>query len=140
MPATPSSDRLAALRRQRALVQQHLAWLDQEITAAEGAHGEVGSIRSGTAQVPAAPVIAPVAALSGTAQPASSESPPPDAAEVDAETETSLAEADAMLDRYRRPSTDLQRDVRTGCLLYFAAALLITAVVVVSLYFALRHP
>lgn len=29
-------DRLAELRRQRALVQQHLAWLDAEIAAAEG--------------------------------------------------------------------------------------------------------
>lgn len=37
-PTLPGvSDRLAELRRQRALVQQHLAWLDEEIAAAEGA-------------------------------------------------------------------------------------------------------
>ncbi len=39
----PVSDRLQDLRRQRALVQQHLAWLDTEIAAAESPAGTLPS-------------------------------------------------------------------------------------------------
>jgi CHASE3 domain sensor protein len=39
------TDRLQELRRQRALVQQHLAWLDGAIAAAESAAGALPSAR-----------------------------------------------------------------------------------------------
>jgi hypothetical protein len=115
------ADRLEELRRQRALVQQHLEWLDREIAAESG--------KSTQAQTGAK--LAAVVTLSNpanvTAPPGPAESAPqrnPDA-------------ADKILDEYRVAPESLQSDVRKGCWIYFAAALAIFFGVVAILYFAL---
>jgi hypothetical protein len=120
--------RLAELHRQRKLVQEHLAWLDEQIAQATPSAGAVaGGGRVEPIATPTANSAAQEAATQGTTtQPL-----------VAATTDTAM---DAELDRYRRPASDLQRDVRMGCLLYFAAGLLMTAAIVAILYFALRHP
>ncbi len=117
-PAPPAtvgkmSDRLAELRRQRALVQSHLTWLDAEIAR------ESGSAPTGAA---------PATATHPTALPAlvpapSFEDPPP-----------MTPVADTILQEYRVPETALKSDVRKGCFLYFIAALAAVAVGVVLLY------
>ncbi len=113
------SDRLAELRRQRALVQTHLAWLDAEIARAAGA--------TTTTLPPAAP--APTVAVPSAALPAvpATEDPP-----------RMTPVADTILEEYRVPEASLKNDVRKGCLLYFAAALAAVAAGVVVLYFLFR--
>ncbi len=106
-------DRLAELRRQRALLTEHLAWLDGEIATAAD--------RSGEPPAPAAapapgPVPTPPAPIPGAGPPAS-------------------PEVEAIIDRYRSSPGAVQRDLRRGCFLYLAAAVVLTALGVTALYF-----
>ncbi len=109
-------DRLSQLRRQRALVQEQLEWINREIASAE-AGGEVSP----------APVARSVALQNAAAAPAAS---PPT-------TATTAVEED-IIARYRVGSDTLKHDVKKGCAIYFSAALLLLAAVVVILYFSLR--
>jgi hypothetical protein len=115
----PAPDRLAELQRQRALIQQHLAWLDREIAAAERR-----------------PIAAPSDAPQALPSPAVPSALP---AGRDATTAELEAEAEAVMAEYRLSSTDVQRDVRRGCFIYAAAGFLLFVAVVAGLYFALRH-
>ena len=127
------SDRLEELRRQRALVQTHLDWLDREIAA----HAPPPET---TPPVPReAPVRAPVYTLRHSAAAILAHAAAPASAPV---ASRSAASADAILDEYRVPPDTLKTDVRKGCFLYFFVALAVVAVVVTGLYFALsaRHP
>lgn len=133
------SERLSELLRQRALLQQHLAWLDREIASATTpTTAPVPSMVSLPAPValPTLPAVAgatpPVATIVGTptlaSNPATGPASPP----------AVTPNPDAILDKYRTEPRSLQQDVRKGCFLYFAAALLILALGVLGLYFALR--
>jgi hypothetical protein len=115
------SDRLAELRRQRALVQQHLEWLDREIAAADGGAASTGT----TLSTPAA-----TAALSPPAAPLKP------AVETPAQTDEV---SEQILQEYRVPSESLQQDVRKGCLLYFVAGLTLFALGIVVLYFLVQR-
>lgn len=108
------SDRLVDLRRQRALVQEQLNWLDAEIRAAEQ-------------RLPAASV-----AASAPPSPPPASKPPAAASAID-------AMADAMLEEYKIPPKALHTDVKKGCLLYFAGALVLLILGVAVLYLALRR-
>jgi len=136
-------DRLAELRRQRALIQEHLSWLDKQIAeagdktpplpAAPGA-----SPTASTAPVPApdataAGVVAAALKASASAGTASSVTPlvPTDAPEV-------AAAAEAILEEYRSDPVSLKTDVRKGCFLYFFGALALVALGVAVLWFAFR--
>lgn len=116
--------RLAELRRQRALLQEHLAWLDREIAATADA-------------------ATPSAALSDRSSPSSlSRDIPVVARSAAPELVTSLPTAglpfaDTMLDEYRLDPRALKSDVRKGCLIYFAAAFALLILAVTILYFAL---
>lgn len=105
-----SADRLAELRRQRALAQEQLAWLDREIAAQTA--GQM-------ATPPAASALPPISPRADT---------PPTA-----------ASADALMEDYRVPPAALHQDVRKGCFVYFALALAVLVAVTLGLYFALRH-
>jgi hypothetical protein len=102
------SDRLQELLRQRALQKEHLDWIDREIAALQG-----------SPQPSPPPDLSPPPPLSE----------PPRAGESDAE---------AILDEYRRPTVSIEKSTKTGCFIYFAAALLLTAVFVVAVYFYSR--
>jgi hypothetical protein len=117
----PDSPRLAELRRQRALVQEHLAWLDREIAAAGGTGASTTAQPAADNRPPVAPS---TTGLTGAA--------PAAVAAVD-------TAADAILEDYRTPASKLQQDVRLGCFMYFAAALVAVGAGVVVLYFLLRH-
>lgn len=119
-PTVPPMDRLAELRRQRALVQEHLDWLDREIAAAGGSTPALLSPRP-AAFTPAPAIVAKL--------------PPsiPAAATPDAR------EAETILEQYRTSDKSLKTDVRKGCLLYFAAAFVLLGLGVAALWFAFRR-
>jgi hypothetical protein len=117
------SDRLAELRRQRALVQEQLAWIDREIVSVEKQLGAVPAEGPPTIVQLAPPAPKKPSPLS-PATPAGAAVEP-------------LAEA--IYEEYKVPPEALRRDVRQGCLVYFAGALVVLALAVVGLYFALRQ-
>jgi hypothetical protein len=82
------SDRLQELLRQKALLDEHAAWLEREI-AAERTRTSVAS-----------PAASP--------HPSTSPAPP---------SATAGAEADALLDQYRSNPQSIQQEVKRGCLL-----------------------
>lgn len=106
-------DRLAELVRQRALVQEHLGWLNREIAAAAetarvGPPGESAATNPPAAAAPVAPAI-----------------PGFDADEIAA--------------RYQVSPVTVKNDVRKGCLLYFVAGLGLLVAATAGLYFLLRQ-
>ena len=148
------SDRLAELRRQRALLADHLAWLDREI-AAEAKQVPAERVVAPNPVTPGIPAASPARALSvataadatvattvtvvapgvaatgkgtGTAAAAPAPAIPP----------ASTAQAEAMLEEYRVKPDTLKSDVQKGCLLYFALALGLVALGVTVLWFALK--
>lgn len=107
--------RLDDLQRQRALVQQHLAWLDREIAAAQS------TAPTGPAALP--PDAAPLA-------PRLSRPTPGAVPDTDAE---------AILDQYRSAAPTLKTEVRNGCLLYAGGALALLLLGAFALSFFLRR-
>ncbi|HVS53387.1 MAG TPA: hypothetical protein VHD62_13610 [Opitutaceae bacterium] len=128
------SDRLNELRRQRALMQEHLAWLDSEIATAEKSSGEATVAAVSPAPSPApAPVLRTtprVVSLTPVATPRATTA-------VSAPAPADPL-AEKILEEYRVPEKSLREDVRRGCFLYFAGALLVLGGVVVALYFLLH--
>lgn len=104
------ADRLEELRRQRALLQQHLDWLDAEIAQVEPGAKPPESPRVSLAPAPAAPLGRPLP-----------------------------ADAEAILSQYRSDPGHVRQDVRKGCLLYFAGAMLLLGLGVAGLYLLLRR-
>jgi hypothetical protein len=116
------SDRLAELRRQRTLVQQHLDWLDREISAAQ-AHTAAAN---------------PSTSIAASAEPVSAAVTAP--LSKPAEQATGADEvSDQILQEYRVPSESLQQDVRKGCLLYFTAGFMLFLLGIVALYFLVQR-
>ncbi len=100
------SDRLTELRRQRALAQEQLAWLDREI-----------------------------ARESGAAQPPASPAPPTSAPRPMVNTATAETDAEALLAQYKSDPKNLHSDVKRGCFLYFFAAFALVALGLLAFYF-----
>jgi hypothetical protein len=121
-------DRLSELVRQRALVLEHLAWLEREIAAAQ-APPSAPLPPSPPAPlpgfpIPPVPVAAPAAALTA----------PPDATPSGHHLP---GEPDAILEQYRVSPTAVKEDVRKGCFLYFVGAFVVVVIVIAILYFAI---
>ena len=110
-------DRLAELRRQRALVQQHLEWLDAEIAAES--QREERDISPAVTPKPGRPVITRPVAMPTRS--------------ISSQASTPL---DPLLGQQPLAASDVKQDVKKGCLLYFAAALAAVVVSVAILYFA----
>jgi hypothetical protein len=154
MPA-PAPDRLQQLLRQRALLQEHLAWLDREIADASSgvtapppaptpvaraaqqplvipspATPPTRTILGAPPAKPAAPYLASQAAqiLSASAVTPPTDTPP--AVEV---------AADEILEQYRVAPDSMKTDVKKGCFLYFFGALVFVALGVVVLYFVFQR-
>lgn len=119
-----SADRLAELHRQRALLQEHLAWLDREIVEASPPTKPSGS---GVAlPTPAITSAAPERSAREVAIPA----PPPSG--------SGLA-PDTILDEFRVAPDTLRTDVRKGCILYFVGAFAVLALCIMVMYYALSR-
>ncbi|MBI4625166.1 MAG: hypothetical protein HY736_18345 [Verrucomicrobia bacterium] len=121
MPA----DRLAELLRQRALLQEHLAWLDREIVDASPR-----TTPRDSSPPPPLPAPAPLDTASAAREPVLPEAAPPAA----------VLAPDAIIEEYRVAPDALRTDVRKGCFLYFAAAFAVLILGVMAMYFALRRP
>lgn len=91
------SDRLQELLRQRQLIQEHLAWLDQQIARERGESAPSATpLPSTVVHRPSAPVpTAPAAAHAATPAP------------------------DEIIAQYHRDPKDLTQDVRKGCFAAF---------------------
>lgn len=123
------SDRLAELLRQRALLQEHLAWLDREIAALR----DTGkSTDSGPGASPAAAVN--VAAQSGGAGPGS-----PIASVTVIPSGPPAADADAIIQRYGYDPRSTTADVKRGCWIAFIGAFVCIALLILAVWF-LRGP
>lgn len=147
------SDRLPELLRQRALVQEHLAWLDREIAAASGApltpppsalsDPSKLTLRQtpapASAPLPAAPSYVAAQAAAITQHAAASRAAAAASTAASAESPLVTATAESILDEYRVPPDTLKTDVRKGCFLYFFVALGAVAALVTVLYFVLHH-
>ena len=118
------SDRLNDLRRERAVIQAHLAWLDREIAAQSGPDAPAPAQTPATPAIPSAPVTA------------STPVPPPASA---AATDTPSPEIDAALASYRQDPVALQSDIRKGCFLYFGFACLLLLLAVGGFYLYSRN-
>jgi hypothetical protein len=104
------SDRLPELQRQRALIQGHLAWLDQEIASATGK--------------PATPLITPLP----VAKPAITATARPPASAVEEPL------TDDLIAKFGTETQNSTESVRRGCYIFFAVALVILLVGVYGLY------
>ena len=130
-------DRLAELVRQRALVLEHLDWLEREIATAKSVAAP--SAMASASSPPATTSPASESATSATtAAPGNTEG----AESRSASLTTSLVagmppEAEIILDQYRATSATVKQDVRKGCFLYFAAAFVVLGLVVAILYFTI---
>ncbi len=129
------SDRLRELLRQRALLQEHLAWLDREIAGASdsttAAPAAAPTVRSSQPVPVPLPAAVPLPALPpASSAPIASALPAPPPVDVTPVAENILRE-------YRVEPRSLQQDVRKGCLLYFVAAFVLLGLGVTVLYFAI---
>ena len=110
-PLSPMPDRLDELRKQRALVQQHLTWLDHEIAA-----------------VTVTRLTLPPFAMRGTTRPPMSTATTPPIPGAKPVVIPELSEFQVNPD-------DVKVDTRKGCILYTALAFVILVLVLVVIYF-----
>ena len=108
------SERLNKLFRQRTLLQEHLAWLEQEISA------ENSPAAKSAPNVSTRPPMPLARSLDQAAT-----------AQIDAETE-------ALLAKHQNETNSLKSKLRLGCFMYFGLALLLLGVSVAGLYFFSR--
>jgi hypothetical protein len=121
-------DRLAELVRQRALLEEHLAWLNREIDEATRSSGANVSSLALAPPPTARPPLPPQVSTTLT---------PSEGARSSVPAQNSPS-ADDIFAEYRVPPAAMKDSVRKGCLLYFVAGLGLLFVVVAILYFALR--
>jgi hypothetical protein len=106
------TDRLQKLLRQRALLQEHLAWLNQEISEVEG--------------IPSLPITA-----DRTAQ---TVAPPAPSAVKTSD------EAQKILSQFQKDASVMKTDTRRGCLILFSLAMAFFALALfIGYYFYTRH-
>ncbi len=127
-----SPDRLAELRRQRALVAQHLAWIDAELTAAGAGKPPAPSGKP-------APAETELSGLDGLPNPAA-----PAAPSAGAGTETESADpalalanarADEIIEKYRATEALDPNEAKRGCLILFVAFFVLGAVTLIAIYY-----
>jgi hypothetical protein len=156
------SDRLSELHRQRALLQQHLAWLDREIAlASQQGATQRPQISDPAPLPPTSPSIAAAAkpditvatevdrnvattinVVAPTPTVASGATPPASPGTTTAlftPTTATNPLPDEVLDQYRVAPEAVQEDVRKGCFLYFGLAFILLFAVVAILWFAFRR-
>ena len=119
-----SPDRLAELRRQRALVAQHLAWIDSELTAAGAGQ---------TSQPLAAPPPTIPSAVSD--EPGEPTAPATLAASEDAAIALAQTRADEIIEKYRATEALDPRAAKRGCLVLFGAFFAFAGFVILAIYY-----
>jgi hypothetical protein len=118
-------ERLAELKRQRAGIAAHLAWLDREIAACEGVRPASGA--TGPATGPTIPFPPPSTAAATAMQAPAAPLP----------LQGSAADATSSLPLSGVPEIDprsIKSDVQRGCLVYIALGLVVAALFVFWVY------
>ncbi|HEY0968538.1 MAG TPA: hypothetical protein VGD88_14190 [Opitutaceae bacterium] len=113
-----SDDRLKELLRQRALLAEHLAWLDREIAAAQPPKGTVATPMP--ADNPAIAGNAPAAGQPRLVQPAVS---------------APATDVDALFDRLQTEEKSRGQFSKQGCWLVFSILMLVSLVGIAALIF-----
>jgi hypothetical protein len=108
------SDRLSDLQRQRALLQEHVAWLDREIARESGARPPTPPRREDA--IPTSP-------------------PLPAATPVNAATQESAADTVGIP---QETAGAMAADAKRGCLIAFAVGMILFFAVVLGAYFLTR--
>lgn len=119
-------DRHSELLRQRALVSEHLAWLDREIAGASGSSASAPGVVA-----PHVPAAANAAATGNAVAPSTT------ATATEKSADEKPAETDVLLEQYRVAPAALKDDVRKGCLLYFVGAFVVLGIIIAILYFTI---
>ena len=141
-------DRLSELVRQRALVSEHLAWLDREIASV---HATLSSSTRPPETSPNAPTQSPasdpstsgsyIAPTQAATAPSNERHSPllPTAGATPTTESRSVAPVapEELIEQYRVSPATVKQDVRKGCLLYFTAAFVVLGIVVAILYFTI---
>ena len=96
-------DRLQELLRQRALIQEHLAWIEREIDSARGG-------------------VPPLPRNSSPEIPAKLSSAIPSQANLAAPADSNL-DVENIISRFRKDPGALKTDTRRGCLVFFGIAM-----------------
>jgi hypothetical protein len=109
-------DRLQELLQQRALIKEHLAWLEGEISAAAGRPAEV---REAAPIFPASPSALRPAAVTQPPTPLSAPAAPARTAQRKQE------DADAMIARLAAEETSAPVPAKKGCWIFFCATLVV---------------
>jgi len=112
------SDRLEELRKQRALVQQHLTWLDHEI-----------------ASVTVTRLTLPPFAMRGTTRPPIPSATTPATPKTGATRSPLSAAAVPELAEFQVDPDDVHGDTRRGCIIYSAIAFLVLVLIMGVIYF-----
>jgi hypothetical protein len=129
-------ERLAELLRQRALLSQHVAWLDAEIARASGAIGSVGVQSPPTKPLPPpAQPIAPaapaeIAIAAADKVPAAEPAPEP----VSEAVVLANKRADEIIAQYAATDRFNPESTRRSCLLLAIAAFLIGTATLIGIY------
>lgn len=121
-----SPDRLAELRRQRALVAQHLAWIDAELTAAGAGQSPAGTPPSPPSSKPE---LTPTDA-----------SPAPAGAEADPGVALANARADEIIEKYRATEALDPAATKRGCLVLFGALFVLGGALLLAIYYFGYNP
>jgi len=112
------SDRLEELRKQRALVQQHLTWLDHEIAAVTVTRLTLPPFAMrGNTRPPVPSATTPATPKSGATRAPMSASSIPELAEFQVDPD------------------DVHGDTRRGCIIYSAIAFLVLVLIMGVIYF-----
>lgn len=141
-----SDDRLAELRRQRALAAEKQAQLEREIAAAEAAAAKAEGAAANAGEFEGSPSHAPRSVPGGPATDSTANAQPhpfpakPAPAPILAGGATGKIEAEALqiLDSHRQTPKAVKSDVFRGCLFYLLLAFVITGVGSVALYFVFQ--
>ena len=134
------SDRLIRLLRQRDLLREHQAWLDEEI--------KVAADQSGATPLPPAAMRPPI---TSSAKPAPALAPdlarrPAPLPSVDLHpsvpvfTPPAPPDVDSILKQYRPSPGSVQSELRRGCFIYVAAALVLLVVSITAFFLLMSKP
>jgi hypothetical protein len=134
-------ERLAELLRQRALLSQHVAWLDAEIARASGASGSLGippAPAPAPLPSPPQPIItaAPAAIAVAAVAPAPAADEPAEPAPEPVSEAVALANkrADEIIANYAATESFNPESTRRSCLLLAIAVFLIGSAALIGIY------
>ncbi len=122
LPAAMSPDRISELRRQRALIAQHLAWIDAELTTAGAAQAGLASASNPASLASLDLSSAPPAIPSATTA-------------HEPGVAMAHARADEIIEKYRATEALDPKATKRGCLVLFGALFALVGAGLLAIYY-----